>query len=764
MRRLFILRGSACSGKTTWVHENNLSGYTVSIEEVRRLCSSPVYNIDGSRSVPESRPEVAPIIMKALADRMSRGELVIVDGRHADADDVRVYKSLAESNRYRAYVVDFTKVPKAECVKRLSGLLNTASPTDNSTTSGFSPRSAFDDETAIDKFYSICDHKEIPSYFKVLSPDEAMEMIYTSDPYDLTEYNAVNFIGDVHGCYTALRELLEEIGCENGVLRDDEFYIFCGDYTDRGLENAETLEFLMESAELPNTMMLEGNHERHVNDWAHGEEPRSRTFRKKTSQELEGAEVDKKMASRFFRRLIPCAWVRVPGKTSDGDLVFACHGGIPVFPVPYLGISASQLVSGVGDYRDADDVNACWEESTGIPDGIYQVHGHRTAKDLSARPFDHVFSLEGAVETGGEIRCARFEKGSDPRTVCVANKVFDHISSETPLEDMSFEDALANLRANPMIKEKHQPMNISSFNFTRKAFVKNAWDAQTIKARGLFIDTVDNMIMARSYDKFFAIGEREDTSIDNISRSFTYPVSVYRKENGYLGIAAPLGEGKLLFASKSTMTGDFAVEFKRALVKELGSSLSRFADYLEEIDASAVFEVIIPDFDRHIIEYDRPHLVLLDIVYNDFVFDHVDYDELCSVASRFRLEVKKLDCVLDTKSQLIEWYGKVSAPGFVPDDGEQVEGYVLEDADLNMAKVKCDWYRYWKGVRGMIHDVMRRGKSSRVARLRESRPEAEDFYEWLKNYIGDWKAAGNGEDPHVIDVRRAWEEHLSENR
>ena len=43
--------------------------------------------------------------------------------------------------------------------------------------------------------------------------------------------------------------------------------------------------------------------------------------------------------------------------------------------------------------------------------------------------------------------------------------------------------------------------NISSFNFTRNAFDKGIWGGLTTKARGLFIDTKNEKIQARSYNK-----------------------------------------------------------------------------------------------------------------------------------------------------------------------------------------------------------------------------------------------------------------------
>lgn len=742
MRRLFILRGAPKSGKTYWCENNGLAPYSISIDAIRRLCSSPEYTATGDLFVPENKKEVGPLVYKFLTERMARGELIILDGCHTQLDDIRGYKALVNDNRYRAYIVDFSNVDKQTCVERDQ---QTEEPSRENT-------------SEIDMFYSRT-ISDFPSGFEVISPEEALAKIIECAPYDLSDYRVVNFFGDIHGCFTALMDGMKKLDCPDGKLKDDEFYIFCGDYLDRGLENAQTLEYLMSIVDAPNVMMLEGNHERWLDDWAHGIDAKSRTFRTRTAPELDAADMDTKEVSRFYRRLIPMAWVEM----ADGTKVFACHGGIPKFPSPFTGISCRQLVKGVGDYRDADDVNASWEASAG-EEGIYQVHGHRQAKISDVNPFPHVFSLEGSVEHGGELRIVRFENGESPKTVSVQNKKFDHVNTTVPLEDMTLDQALDNLRANPMIREKKLPGGVSSFNFSREAFLKNAWDVQSIKARGLFIDTDNDMMMARSYDKFFNVGEQDDTTPEVLAKRFTYPVAAYKKENGYLGIAAPMGDGKLFFASKSTTQGEYAVEFKKLLISTLGGSLSKFADYLEDIDASAVFEVIIPNFDRHIVEYDydKPHVVLLDIIYNDFAFEHEPYEDLVEVAAKFKLSVKEKSAEFDNMGQFIDWYGRVSSVGYAEDNGEQVEGYVLEDADGYMVKVKCDWYRYWKGMRGVIHDLMKRDRSSRIERLREGHPETDELYAWMKRYVYDWRKEGHDEDPHVIDVRNAWEAHLAE--
>lgn len=64
-----------------------------------------------------------------------------------------------------------------------------------------------------------------------------------------------------------------------------------------------------------------------------------------------------------------------------------------------------------------------------------------------------------------------------------------------------------------LIQEKQVAENIYSYNFSRKAFEKAAWDTVNVKARGLFINKKTKEIVNRSYNKFFNINERPETKV-----------------------------------------------------------------------------------------------------------------------------------------------------------------------------------------------------------------------------------------------------------
>lgn len=63
-------------------------------------------------------------------------------------------------------------------------------------------------------------------------------------------------ISDIHGHYTLLREALNRAGYDKE--NEDHWLIGCGDYFDRGTENAEVLRFLERT---PRKILVRGNHE-----------------------------------------------------------------------------------------------------------------------------------------------------------------------------------------------------------------------------------------------------------------------------------------------------------------------------------------------------------------------------------------------------------------------------------------------------------------------------------------------------------------------
>ena len=148
---------------------------------------------------------------------MSKGEFTVIDATNSKTSEMNRYKELANQYRYRMFIVDFTNLPIEECKRRnLQREEHKRVP-----------------EDVIDKMYSRFQNQKIPSGIKVIKPTE-LEQIFIKR-FDMSKYEKIVHIGDIHGCYTALMEYFKD------GLNDNYMYIFLGDFIDRGIENSEVL-------------------------------------------------------------------------------------------------------------------------------------------------------------------------------------------------------------------------------------------------------------------------------------------------------------------------------------------------------------------------------------------------------------------------------------------------------------------------------------------------------------------------------------------
>lgn len=714
MRILLLLRGSAGCGKSTWIKENNLKTYTLSADDIRLLCQGPVMQVDGTVGISQSNDKaVWKMLFNLLEIRMQNGEFTVIDATNSKTSELNRYKEMCETYRYRMYCVDFTGIPIAE-VKRRN--LNRE------------PLKRVPEEV-IDRMYSRFATQKIPSGIKVIKPEE-LNTIWLKR-IDLSAYNRIHHIGDIHGCNTVLQEYL----CENGGIREDEFYIFVGDYVDRGPENAEVLNFLLSIRDRKNVLMLEGNHERWLWLYASDCVGRSREFELVTRPALDEAHLDKKELRQLYRKFGQCAYY-----TYHGQVFLVTHAGLSTVPENLSFVATEQMIKGVGNYDDFEKVAETFIQTT--PNNYIQIHGHRNTKQLPVKVNDRVYNLEGQVEYGGCLRCVQVDR-EGIHSVEIRNQVFktSETRQEETVTDSSIADTLIALRANRYIREKKFG-NISSFNFTSKAFYDKVWDEQTTKARGLYLDTVKGKVAARAYDKFFNVNERPETKFDMLQHKLQFPVTVYVKENGFLGIVSYNEyEDDLFIASKSTIDSQFAGWLRDMLYEKVSPhNLTAMKAFIRENHVSFVFECVDMAHDPHIIEYPQSGLYLLDIVHNQMDFARFAYDEMRHVADRFGLTPKEKAFEIATWQEFFDWYYDVLKEDYEY-RGRKIEGFVIEDSAGYMTKLKLAYYNFWKFLRGVAHEAIRKGHISRTSAL--TTPTANEFYAWVRKFHG-------AEDPNSV--------------
>lgn len=699
MRSLVILRGSPASGKSTWLKEMGLENYTLSADTIRLLVESPIIVPDKKhRVISQSNDSyVWQLLFELLEKRMSCGEFVIIDATHSRSTDFSRYNKLCEKYRYRRYYVDFSDVPIEEC-KRRNALREDYKRVP---------------EKVIDKMYSRLKTQTKTSGWIEIDKNNFWNEIGIK-LFDMNKYPKIHIFGDIHGCYNPLKEYFD-----SNPYSEDDMYIFCGDYIDRGLQNKETLLSLMNLAKNKNVLLLEGNHERWLNYYSLDEfnNIKSKEFLKKTMIEI--LDIDKIKLREFYRKIGQLAYFNY-----DGNNYIVTHGGISYMPDELLLVATEQLIKGVGDYNNQiDEIFAENEKDN----NMIQVHGHRNTFDIDN--FNNKsYNLEGKIEFGGYLKVLELEKGKEPVIVKIKNQYYvDEEEKEIEIdsaEKVTNESMVKQLRNSKNIKETKLDNNISSFNFTRSAFNKKRWDDLTCKARGLFVDVEKDKVVARGYEKFFNINEKKETELEHLLVIFNDKITCYKKENGFLGILSLVND-ELFFASKSSNKSDYAGYFKDIFDKsDINKEL--VINYLKNNDVSLVFEVIDIINDPHIIKYDSSKIVLLDIIHNKYEFEKEPYEKVVKLAKDLNCECKTIYKEFSNPREFHRWYLEVTDEDDM--SKSDIEGVVIESSGI-MTKLKFPYYNFWKFMRKVKEKVLLKRNVSLSSLFNST---SNYFYEWLK--------------------------------
>lgn len=707
MRMLFLLRGAPGAGKSTWVKDNDLERYTLSADNIRLMYQCPIMNIDGNYTISQNNDgNVWNLLMELLEQRMERGELIIIDATHYKSELLNRYKNLVSKYRYRNFVVDFTQVPLETALER------------NKERDAYK----FVPEAVIRKMYAVFEaDQEVSKRFYTLTPDEASNFICNEEPfYDYSNYKEVQVFGDIHGCYEPLKQWFEEHPFDK-----DIGYVFTGDYIDRGLQNKETLEFLMDLSQNKNVLLLEGNHEKWLRMYADDngaeipvtDEQRNTLSKKELKnllhQKIRSAEfleytmpqikdISKKDLRQFCRKFAQMAYFYFAGED-----YFICHGGYPTPPDWFT--PAYQLINGVGKYEDTDKLYEALENET---DCIF-IHAHRNVYDVETEVVKNkIYNLCDKVETGGDLRILQIKKKENLE---VSEITVHRIKNTMPNEriipivfanenvtvsDNNKTEIINQLEKSKLIKKTVQG-HITSYNFTKDAFKRREWNNLTCTARGLFIYNSTGDIAARGYSKFFNRLETENTTDEVLKDTLEFPVIAYKKENGFLGlISYDREQDKLLFCSKTLLSGEYSDMLRYQFSMLTSETRDKIEEYLKENNVTMAFEVIDSRDKSHPIWYEKDHLYLLDIIDNTFEFKKKPYDEVRKIAKDFKIEVKKVAACLNNWNILqafIKHYESNNEPFH--------EGYVLEDPNGFMFKYKTPFYKYWKYKRGLLESI-----------------------------------------------------------
>ena len=142
-----------------------------------------------------------------------------------------------------------------------------------------------------------------------------------------------------------------------------------------------------------------------------------------------------------------------------------------------------------------------------------------------------------------------------------------------------------------------------------------------------------------------------------------------------------------------------------------------------------VFECVDMKHDPHIVEYPKSELFLLDIVKNQLSFAKYEYDHVRHVAEQFGLAHKEKAFEIPSWQEFFDWYYKVTAEEYEY-NGRKIEGFVIEDSEGYMTKLKLSYYNFWKFMRSVARESIRKGYIAKTSAL--TTPTANAFYGWVR--------------------------------
>ncbi len=310
---LVLLVGPSSSGKSTFARKYFGATEVLSSDNCRALVSDNENNLDATDDAFE-------VLQMIAAKRLKRGRLTIVDALNLRREDREKMVQLAKDNYALAAAIVIETAIRSLFDRH-------ATRTDRNFGRTVLEKQ-FDDFKR--SMRSI--EKEGFSYVYYLNPEE--EVTITRQKLwnnKKEEHGPFDIIGDVHGCFDELQDLLKNLGYQ--VISSDSHYtvthserrkvIFLGDLTDRGPKSPEVLRLVMDMVKSGQALCITGNHDEKLNKYLSGKNVPLTHGLDKTVHQLQGTTKEFQREVKDFLYGLIAHYV-----LDDGKLVVA-HAGLP---------------------------------------------------------------------------------------------------------------------------------------------------------------------------------------------------------------------------------------------------------------------------------------------------------------------------------------------------------------------------------------------------------------------------------------------------
>ncbi len=531
--------------------------------------------------------------------------------------------------------------------------------------------------------------KALRSYFNEYQKptnNESDELIFLNDydPYMLdlsNKYKKYLIIGDVHGCYDELKELIEK-----SKITKNTAIIFVGDLFDKGIKNKEVLEYFKS---LTNVYTISGNHEEKLKRYLRGNNVSISHGLDRTIENLNLDDINTKEARELLFELESLPFII---KISDND--FVVHGGIN--PLKSVETQSREHLMYMRTFNPitfafSNENDTFWfEEYNEDKPNIY--FGHNYHEKVQVRK--NVFSLDGNCVFGNELRGIMLtsENKSFNREIISVKAKEEYYEKEIKTETLP--TSPYERLVNDGYIRKSENENLVLYNYTEKCTYERYWNEYTLQARGLIFDKKTQELIARPFVKFFNLGENEESLLKNLPLNQKY--EAYEKVDGSLGVVYYYNN-KWNIATRGSLNSEQAIEGQKIIQKYNTKYLDKKFTYLVEI--------IYPE-NKIIVDYgDEKKLILLGCR-NTKTGDEKNYCYLEDLSKKIGMEIsKKYNYSIDEMIKLQKTLSK------------DEEGFVVKFENNLRVKIKGDQYLKLAKIVANISpislwEVMEKGKVS----------------------------------------------------
>ena len=253
---LVLLIGPSGSGKSTFASKHFKSTEILSSDFCRGLVSDD----ETDQTATNDAFEVLRFI---AAKRLAAGKLTVIDATNVQADARKPLLALAREYHYLTVAIVFN-LPTKLCRER-----NEARSDRN-----LKPHVIPQQNQQLRRSLRNLKREGFRQFIYVMSNPKTVEAARVERQSLWTnrtdEQGPFDIIGDIHGCFDELAELLEKLGYEISTQPDGDIIveppqgrkaIFVGDYVDRGPKVAQVLRLVMRMHETGAALCVPGNHD-----------------------------------------------------------------------------------------------------------------------------------------------------------------------------------------------------------------------------------------------------------------------------------------------------------------------------------------------------------------------------------------------------------------------------------------------------------------------------------------------------------------------